>query len=165
MKTIVSGLVFAMFIIASTIAYATEAAEGIVWGENVRMRSRADTGSEIVEVLSTGRVVAILAAGEKRQKIGKDDPWGYFWYHVRVPSGKTGWIYGKYLYLRKDSEFVKDASLIKKELIIAGKKYLFAVAVEPAYPVMDGEGLTSSTIHGLTCLYVKDQATVVPFCR
>ncbi len=57
---------------------------GVITGDGVNLRSRADTSARIISVLNRGSAVVIL------QTAGS-------WYHVQLQDGIQGWIYNRYI--------------------------------------------------------------------
>lgn len=124
----------------------------LVTGKNVRVRSAPGIKAPVVTEVNAGLVVQVLSKTVKRDIFLPGDSYGYFWYEASLPSGKKGWIYGKFLYNMNGDNFAVDGEVFAGTYIIAGKKYLFGIAVEEAYPVGDDEGLTGSSINALPFL-------------
>lgn len=60
----------------------------------LRMRSLPSAKGKILTLLRQQTPVQVLAASLRRETIGSKRD---FWYRIREPSGKSGWVFGAYL--------------------------------------------------------------------
>ena len=83
-------LLFMSFFVPQAVAETTQ---GRITGDGVRVRTQANTSSAEITKLSLGTIVTINGEtdGEK-----VDGEYGTKWYNVTY-SGKTGYVYGKYI--------------------------------------------------------------------
>lgn len=86
---------FALFLVALTGTAFLASAEGgnflLITGASVRVRSTPATSGAEVGKLRLGEVVEQRAKSAKKEKIGKMED---FWFQVRLPDGKDGWVFG-----------------------------------------------------------------------
>ncbi len=136
-----------IFLAGSASAFDGDAA--LIVGDNVRIRSEANTTAKVVATLRIGSVVRILEKSSDRDKMGKKNEFGYYWYKIDAGKNVKGWVYGQFLYGMNGDRFVANASLLAQPHPFSGKAWLFGVAEEPSYPVSDDNGLTGSVIHAL----------------
>ena len=154
---------FFIFILFFLSCKREEETSGVVVGENVRLRKAPSLKGEIITKCNTGLKVVVMEKTEKRDKLQGREEYGYHWYKIEIPSGETGWLYGKFLYIISKTKFVKNKKIFKKYFTFNGEKYHFGIAVEPSYPAVDREGLTGSEIHALPFFYIKGKERVIPF--
>lgn len=137
----------------------------IIVGENVRMRSEANTKASITKAMSTGDVFSIIDKNEERVilplNINMCDNFGYYWYKVNSSDDKTGWIYGAFVYLLNQKGNV-EPSIKKKEFTISKKQFYFNTATVESYGIADENGLTGCDENSLPFFYDNAQNKIYP---
>jgi hypothetical protein len=139
--------------------------KGVIYGDRVNVRSSPDLQARVLAVAGTGQMVTVLEKTGKRMVIDAGDYFGYFWYRIDAVQGKSGWVYGKYLYLleSRPGEFVEKGSawILDRRFTIRGREYRFGIAKEPAYPPLDENGITGTQVNAMPMLIADNQ--VYPF--
>ncbi|MFW6180612.1 MAG: hypothetical protein ACOC8N_02600 [Spirochaetota bacterium] len=142
---------------------------GVAYGERVPVRRRPDAEAPVAAWCPTGCLLQVRGRTGARDRLGSD-PWGYHWFRVELDSGAFGWVYGESLYLigsgdhrENDAVFIQGSPAGGSvPLSLDGETCLFAVAVETSRPVMDGEGLSGSSVHGLPVVYREGEQWASP---
>ena len=67
----------------------------LVIGTNVHVRTSPDVKSKIIAKLDFGTYVQLLEISYDSDRF--NGKYAYFWLKVQLGSGKTGWVWGKYL--------------------------------------------------------------------
>jgi hypothetical protein len=120
MKKFVSAIICLVLFLtgseAGLIASPFNDFDGIIFGENVNMRVSDNPESSVIAILSTGRKIQILSMGEPVPLKGIQGE--YPWYHISA-GGKTGWVYGRFVYdLAHDTSlWYADGSALRKGII------------------------------------------------
>jgi len=142
---------------------------GIIVGENVRLRSGPNLQSKIMGGLNTGLLVDIVDETTKRVSIGKGtcEDYGYKWYKVRTSTNQLGWVYGKFIYqiVVFDGEDYENGwadELVDKELNVKGTTFKYSYALDCSYPPDDSLGLTGCDDLTLPVLYQTDKKVAYP---
>ncbi len=128
---------------------------GLIVGENVRVRKSPDVNSGIVRSLNTGDLVMMRGKTEKPERLIKSREFHYHWYSVEYAPGKTGWVYGQYLYAYNTVE--KDA--YETPINYNGKKYRLLIFREQqiSYEMPDSDS------YAAPCLYDVQSGKVFMF--
>jgi hypothetical protein len=143
--------------------------DGIIFGDNVNMRISNDPKSKVLAAFTTGQKFRILSMGDPVSIPGIQGE--YPWYQISI-NGKTGWVYGKFVYdLAHDtSSWYVDGSALRKGIIngnqitIQKKIYYFGVVSGSCYDVQTGPDSNSSAGQcAIPFLYGKDDKKFVFF--
>lgn len=137
----------------------------VIVGENVRMRSEANTKASITKAMNTGDVFSIIDKNEERVILPLNqnmcDDFGYYWYKINTADNKTGWVFGAFVYLLNQKDNV-EPSIKKKEFIINKKQFYFNTATVESYGPADENGLTGCDENSLPFFYDNLQNKVFP---
>ncbi|MEM6726671.1 MAG: SH3 domain-containing protein [Bacteroidota bacterium] len=75
--------------------------QGIIMGDNVRMRSDSTTSSKVAGELNTGDPILVIQETHNRTNVGQEDychKRGYHWYQVATKEKIIGWVYGQFVF-------------------------------------------------------------------
>jgi len=150
---IISTLYILTAFVAPTSLYADTGLnkyDAIIVGHHVSMREKPTTKAKTLDKVNTGLLVKVLDQSEAREKLTKGnscDDHGYHWYKIKNAKGKTGWVFGKFLF--KINKPAETDSVTHKEVTLNKKKYYFAVAHDTSYGPSNNDGPT-----GCDALYV-----------
>lgn len=158
------ALVFTL-LFSPAFLFAFDGDAWIVTGDKVTLRSKPSVKSAGLMELKAGKIVRVTGKTKVRDKFLPKDNFGFYWYESVLSNGKKGWIYGKFLYQMNGDRFAAENSsgVFQRSYEIAGKNYLFGIAVEDAYPVSDDKGLTGSIIHAAPFFAEEDNDTGILF--
>ncbi|MFT5766030.1 MAG: hypothetical protein ACI8X3_003468, partial [Saprospiraceae bacterium] len=67
--------------------------EGVIIGDNVRLRDRPGANAKIIGALSWDHFTAIMQRNPVEEEINGET---YNWVHIKTLNGKQGYVYGKY---------------------------------------------------------------------
>jgi hypothetical protein len=108
--------------------FAQEATHAVIGGTDVKMRSQANSNSELLGKCQLGEVAKILEISNKAEHIaGINDDAScneYNWYKLTV-NGKTGWVFGAFVFEMNTSKEIYSS---KTETIIGTISNFYARA-------------------------------------
>lgn len=150
MKKIILTFLFLL----PAISFAFSKNSAIVVGDNVRVRSAPDLQGRILTSLNTGSIVEIIDKTKEPVRLIKSREFFYHWYQIKYKKGKTGWIYGQFLYKYESNNRYP-------EIVINKKHFQFLVFSEQDIQY----DMPSESTYSFPCFYNAEKKKTYPIYK
>lgn len=90
----------------------TDQSDRMTLGDNIQVRDKPNTKAAVVETLSKEKTVTTLGRSKEHEKLlGVED----YWYQIKSPTGKEGWIFGGLLFKTGQGETLGENVNVRAE--------------------------------------------------
>lgn len=148
------NFVFALIFFFPVLLSALNQDSAIVVGKNVRVRTAPNLKGRIITSLDTGSMVQIIGQTEKPERLIESREFHYHWYEIEYNGGKTGWIYGQFLYRYRSNYEYPD-------IVINNRHFQFLVFFEQDFSY----DMPNESSYSFPCFYDKKTNKTYPLYK